>query len=240
MSAEPNAIRITPVNESSVLLSFAEEINVEQASRVASAAAAIQKAHASFIFDCVPAYTTLLIYFDRQRIQSEKFCALLATTLASWQGEYEQQTSASDGANTVNIPVYYHPEVGPDLLHLAERKQLGIDEIIELHQHTTYTVYSIGFAPGFAYMGNVDTRIAEPRLATPRPVVAKGSVGIAGRQTGIYPQALPGGWNIVGRSPMTLFSIDEEGNPQCPYKMGDRVRFFAITREQFLAQGGIL
>lgn len=240
MSAESSAIRITPVNESCVLLSFAEEISVEQASRVASAAAAIQKAYASFIFDCVPAYTTLLIYFDRARVQGEKFCALLATTLAGWQREYEQQTNPGGGTNTVNIPVYYHPEVGLDLPLLAERKQRGIEEIIELHQQATYTVYSIGFAPGFAYMGNVDTRIAEPRLATPRPLVPKGSVGIADRQTGIYPQALPGGWNIVGRSPITLFSIDEKGNPQCPYKMGDRVRFFAITREQFLAQGGVL
>lgn len=240
MTAELKAIHLSQVNENCVLLSFTDEISMATTACIASAAEAIRNAHANQICDCVPAYTTLLIYFDNQRIQGEKFCALLTRTLTCWQREYARQENHENTTTLVEIPVYYAAEVAPDLLRLAESKQLTVDELVALHLQTTYTVYVVGFAPGFAYMGDVDLRIAEPRLSTPRARVAKGSVGIAGKQTGIYPQALPGGWNIIGRSPLDLFSIDEAGNPLCPYQVGDRVKFFAITHEEFVAQGGEL
>lgn len=231
---------ITPINENTVLLRFADEISVEQAAKVADAAAKIQREHARFIHDCVPSYTTLLIYFDVEHIGIDDFCTRLTSTLKHWQRERENASSTTSSAQVIEIPVYYAPEVGLDLETLAQRKNLAIEDVMELHQQSIYTVYTIGFAPGFAYMGNVDQRIAEPRLASPRPLIAKGSVGIAGRQTSVYPQAMPGGWNIIGRSPLKLFDIDTHGEPRCPYKMGDRVKFFAITRAEFVDLGGEL
>lgn len=231
---------VSPINENTVLLRFADKISVGQARRVASAGAWLEQHFAPWILDCVPAYTTLLLYFDSERIDAEAFCDRLLESLDSWQQQLDKNSEPSDTTRLVTIPVYYHPEVAPDLRRIAEARNMSVDEVAGLHLERTYTVYTVGFAAGFAYLGNVDSRIAEPRLSTPREQVPKGSVGIAGRQTGIYPQALPGGWNIIGRTPLELFSIDDAGEPQCLYKMGDSVEFFAIERDDFIARGGEL
>jgi len=110
--------------------------------------------------------------------------------------------------------------------------------VIDLHTGTDYRVYAIGFAPGFAYLGEVDERIAAPRLATPRARVARGSVGIAERQTAVYPSDSPGGWNLIGRCPVPLF--DARAHPPMPVSVGDTVRFESVSRERFLALGGDL
>ncbi|MDX2348894.1 MAG: carboxyltransferase domain-containing protein, partial [Porticoccus sp.] len=115
---------------------------------------------------------------------------------------------------------------------------LSVDEVIALHQAQEYRVYAIGFAPGFAYLGQVDERIAAPRLATPRPQVPRGAVGIADRQTAIYPAVSPGGWNLIGLCPQPMF--DPNNDPSMPVQVGDRVRFRGIDRQTFLDLGGEL
>jgi KipI family sensor histidine kinase inhibitor len=134
--------------------------------------------------------------------------------------------------------VYYAAEVGEDLEPLAARAGLSTDEVIALHCGTDYRVYAIGFAPGFAYLGQVDERIAAPRLATPRLKVPRGAVAIADRQTAVYPAVSPGGWNLIGRCPVRMF--DPNAEPIMPVAVGDRVRFESVSRERFLALGGDL
>jgi KipI family sensor histidine kinase inhibitor len=146
-------------------------------------------------------------------------------------------TGASEG-RTVVLPVYYHPEVGEDLLTLAERAGLSTDEVVALHSGGEYRVYAIGFAPGFAYLGQVDKRIAAPRLATPRQKVPRGAVAIADRQTAVYPAVSPGGWNLIGRCPVRMF--DPQAEPIMPVQVGDIVRFEAIGRQEYLSMGGEL
>jgi KipI family sensor histidine kinase inhibitor len=138
----------------------------------------------------------------------------------------------------VTLPVYYGLESGPELELIAERGGISVDDVIAIHQQQEYRVYAIGFAPGFAYLGEVDERIAAPRLATPRQKVPRGAVAIADRQTAVYPAVSPGGWNLIGLCPTRMF--DPLSNPSMPVKVGDRIRFSAIDRDEFLAQGGEL
>jgi len=123
---------------------------------------------------------------------------------------------------------------------MAGNTGMDSEEIIALHHQKSYVVFTLGFSPGFAYMGKVDLRIAEPRLPSPRERVAKGSVGIAGVQTGVYPQDSPGGWNIIGRSPMGMYEVDDANNLSCALQAGDRVKFFPIEKQEFLERGGTL
>ena len=147
------------------------------------------------------------------------------------------------------IPKQEMPAGGWPLLHyihgsggyadqVIERGKISVDEVIEIHQQQEYRVYAIGFAPGFAYLGEVDERIAAPRLATPRQKVPRGAVAIADRQTAVYPAVSPGGWNLIGLCPTRMFN--PENDPSMPVQVGDRVRFAAIDRDDFLARGGEL
>jgi KipI family sensor histidine kinase inhibitor len=138
----------------------------------------------------------------------------------------------------VSLPVYYSTESGPDLQTVAESAGLSVEEVIAIHQQTEYHVYAIGFAPGFAYLGEVDQRIATPRLATPRQQVPRGAVAIADRQTAVYPAQSPGGWNLIGHCPQLMFA--PTNSPTMPVKVGDRVRFEAIDKATFKAMGGTL
>ena len=141
-------------------------------------------------------------------------------------------------SQTIEIPVYYDLEVGPDLSLIADNTRLSIAEVIELHSQRTYQVYAMGFSPGFAYLGNVDQRIATPRKATPRQKVYKGSIGIANEQTAVYPSDSPGGWQIIGRTPLSLF--DYAAPELTQIKIADKVRFTPITRNEFIQLGGHL
>jgi KipI family sensor histidine kinase inhibitor len=121
---------------------------------------------------------------------------------------------------------------------LANNAGLSIEEVVSIHQQSEYRVYAIGFAPGFAYLGELDSRIAAPRLATPRQKVPRGAVAIADRQTAVYPAESPGGWNLIGLCPEPMFDPGVE--PSMPVQVGDRVRFKAISRESYLDMGGLL
>ena len=136
----------------------------------------------------------------------------------------------------MTLPVWYGPESGPDLVELADSNGLSVDEVVQRHHTREYRVYAIGFAPGFAYLGEVDEVIARPRLTTPRQQVPTGSVGIADRQTAVYPAESPGGWNLIGRCPVRMF--DPLAAVSMPVGVGDRIQFEPISRSEHLELGG--
>jgi KipI family sensor histidine kinase inhibitor len=187
---------------------------------------------ANDIVDLVPSYASILVVFDMFDIDHHQLRNKLSGLLT--QLSSTQQASGK----LVELPVYYSAQSGPDLARIAQHADLSIEDVIQLHQAQEYHVYAIGFAPGFAYLGDVDTRIAMPRLATPRQAVPRGAVAIADRQTAVYPSVSPGGWNIIGLCPQRMFDASVEET--MPVKVGDRVKFKAITEQEFYALGGEL
>lgn len=218
--------------ENALIAYLGEETSPLVSAQVQAAALAVEGALGSDLVDLVPSYASLLIIYDPLRTDHLSVAHRVREAVANSVG-----TGASEG-RTVVLPVYYHPEVGEDLLTLAERAGLSTDEVVALHSGGEYRVYAIGFAPGFAYLGQVDKRIAAPRLATPRQKVPRGAVAIADRQTAVYPAVSPGGWNLIGRCPVRMF--DPQAEPIMPVQVGDIVRFEAIGRQEYLSMGGEL
>ena len=185
------------------------------------------------ILDIVPAYSSLSFFYDVVEIKR----TINNETAFEAIEKYIEQELQNISENTitekrsVRIPVCYSETFAPDLALIASEKNIPVEEIIRLHVSTRYKVYMIGFLPGFPYMGTVDERIAFPRKTAPRAVVPAGSVGIAGRQTGIYPLQSPGGWQIIGRTPIKLFDKTKE-NPVY-LEPGDEVEFYSITEDEF-------
>jgi inhibitor of KinA len=172
-----------------------------------------------------PAYCSLLVWFDACQVDHAQVQATLR--------RYEERAEkiALPKPRRVEIPVCYGGEFGPDLETVSTAHGLKTDRVIELHSSQTYHAYFLGFAPGFAYLGDLPESLATPRLATPRKKVPAGSVGIAGRQTAVYPFATPGGWNLLGRTPLEMFRVERE--PMGLLDVGDEVRFRPINREEF-------
>ena len=180
----------------------------------------------------MPSYASVLVIFNLLRTDHLSVRKRLHACLDSLADDI------GDEGKLVTLPVYYDSESGPDLESLAQRATLSVEEVIDIHQSTEYRVYAVGFAPGFAYLGQVDERIAAPRLTTPRQKVPRGAVAIADRQTAVYPAPSPGGWNLIGRCPVCMFN--PEANPIMPVSVGDRIRFEAIDRQAYLDLGGEL
>ncbi|AHZ78872.1 MULTISPECIES: 5-oxoprolinase subunit PxpB [Pseudomonas] len=192
--------------------------------------AASQRLHATFgkhLLDLVPSYTTLMVQFDLPPGEAR---ALIIRALEGLQPD------TGSGGRRHEIPVWYDASVGPELPVLAARSGLSEAEVVRLHSEREYPVFALGFAPGFGFMGLVDERLASPRLSTPRKRVGAGSVGIAERQTAAYPAVSPGGWNLIGRTPVRLFDREREGYSLL--QPGDRVRFVPVSRNEFVALGG--
>ncbi len=218
--------------ENAVMLYLGSETSPAVSARVQAAALAVQDLLGSDLVDLVPSYASLLIVYDPFATDH------LSVAHRVREGLGALETAETDAGNTVILPVYYHPEAGEDLESLAVGAGLSVEQVIEIHSGTEYRVYAIGFAPGFAYLGQVDERIAAPRLTTPRQRVPRGAVAIADRQTAVYPAVSPGGWNLIGRCPTRMF--DPLADPTMPVAVGDRVRFEPVNRERFLALGGEL
>ncbi|GAB3278161.1 5-oxoprolinase subunit PxpB [Parahaliea aestuarii] len=225
-------MRLSQAGEAALMLYLGTETSPALSARVQAAARAVEAALGSDLVDLVPSYASLLIIYNPLTTDHFSVGERVRNAVAGL-GDSE----AGEGRE-VRLPVYYHPEAGADLESLAERAGLSVDDVIALHSGTEYRVYAIGFAPGFAYLGQVDERIAAPRLATPRQRVPRGAVAIADRQTAIYPAVSPGGWNLIGRCPVRMF--DPAATPTMPVSVGDRVRFEAIDRARYLALGGEL
>ncbi|NIB42743.1 5-oxoprolinase subunit PxpB [Pseudomaricurvus alkylphenolicus] len=225
-------MKIHVAGENALIIYFGEETSPTISARVQQTAQRLPGLLGDGLIDLVPSYASLLVLFN----------PLLTDHLAVRQAIHSAAGDDNDAVvgegRLVELPVYYSEESGPDLAALADRAQMSVQEVIDLHQGDEYRVYAIGFAPGFAYLGQVNERIAAPRLSTPRQKVPKGAVAIADQQTAVYPAVSPGGWNLIGLCPTPMF--DPQAEPTMPVTVGDRVRFKSIEREEFLALGGEL
>jgi inhibitor of KinA len=185
------------------------------------------------MIEAVPAFSSITIHFDVARVRS----AGPAGTTAFEILRNELKQLLKEGIplqhpekRIIEVPVCYDPSFGHDLATMSEVTGIGVEEIIQIHTSITYRVYMLGFLPGFCYMGEVDERIALPRKQHPQHVEA-GSIGIAGKQTGIYPLSSPGGWNIIGKTNLSLFNPN--ANEMVFFKAGDEVKFISISRDEF-------
>ena len=229
----PFQYKIFPLGDSAITIDFGNLINEEINKKVISLFNYLQHHPLDDIIEAVPAYSSLTIYYDvfavSQKITNEK-------STYEWMKEnienfLSKKIEINAGASEIiRIPVCYDEGLGIDLKWMAEEKNISIDEIIRIHCSKKYRVYMLGFLPGFAYMGEVDEKISVPRKPQPQSISA-GSVGIAGKQTGIYPFNSPGGWQIVGRTPLKLFAANK--TDPCLLKAGNEVEFYSITKDEF-------
>jgi KipI family sensor histidine kinase inhibitor len=217
-----HAQRIREAGDSALLLEWEEVIDADVNARALAAASAIRSIGMPGLRDVVPTYRTVAVFFDPLIVNPADLRAALS-------GRTETTSATARGA-PIEVPVAYGGEAGPDLGDVARWAGLSTDAVVARHAGAEYRVFMLGFLPGFAYLGPVDSRIAAPRRETPRLRVPAGSVGIAGLQTGVYPRESPGGWQIVGRSPVRVFEPDRV--PPALFAPGDIVRFVPIPARE--------
>lgn len=230
-------MQITPLGDTALTLTIGDKIDEPTHRRVQTVLHQLESEPLPGVWELVPAYTTVTLFYDPLRVIE---AGAPANDIAGWLGERVKErltkspkAKADTGARLVEIPVCYGGEFGPDLATVAEHTKLSPEEVIKRHAGGNYLVYLVGFSPGFAYLGGLPSELATPRRVTPRPRVPSGSVGIGGEQTGVYPVSTPGGWNLIGRTPLRLFLPDQ--NPPVVIRAGDRVKFRAISAEEFVA-----
>lgn len=214
--------KIVPLGDTTLLVQFGEEIDLAVNQRVHAMAALLDASPPAGMIETVPAYGTLLVHYDPLLIPYTQIGDFLRGKLS--QVEETLSQAQSKPLRRVEVPVRYGGEYGPDLESVARHLQLSVEDVIRLHSETTYTVYMMGFTPGFPYMGILNEALVTPRLETPRTRVPAGTVAIAGSQTGIYPIASPGGWRLIGWTPLTLF--DPASDTPFLFAPGDEVKFF--------------
>lgn len=205
-----------------MVVEFGAEIDPDLNSLVHRTTAAIERAQLDGVIELVPTYRSLMLHYDPSLTRPDTLQQAILSLEVSDSGE------ATD-RRVVEIPTLYGGEYGPDIGFVAENAGMSESEVIEIHSGTDYLVYAMGFSPGFPYLGGLDPRLNTPRLTTPRTLIPGGSVGIAETQTGAYPVASPGGWQLIGRTPLRLF--DPESDPPVVINAGDRVRFIPLEDE---------
>ena len=227
------APRFFPMGDQALIVEFGDRIDPALSAYIAALAQRLRDSHPIGVLDIVPAYTTLALHYDPAAVGSGASpYEALAETIGTWLGTQSVETSAA--GRLIEIPVCYGGAFGEDLEALARSRGLSADEVIAIHSGSPYHVHMLGFVPGFAYLGGLDARLATPRRDTPRPRVPAGSLAIAGEQTGVYPLDTPGGWQIIGRTPLQLFKPD--ALPPSLLSAGDTVRFVPISAQEFEAR----
>src|SRR5450755_2159068 len=219
------AMKIIPASDSSLLMVFGTAISPDLQQRVLLLFHGLQALQDSRIRNLHPAYASLLIDFDPLQVSHQEVAALVESLSGT------DDAVATHNSEVVETPVCYDVAFGPDLADVAAYNRISIDDVVRLHSLSTYYVCFLGFTAGFAYMGGLPQVLHTPRLPTPRRMVAAGSVGIAGAQTGVYPAETPGGWRLVGRTPLRMF--DPQAEVPTRLRPGDRVRFTPIDRATF-------
>jgi KipI family sensor histidine kinase inhibitor len=219
--------RFQPASDQSLLIYFGEQITLDAHERVRKLLLLLERQPIEGIRNLHPAYCSVLVKFDPLKWRHEQ----LEEILKQYFGRLGNVTLPEP--RQMEIPVCYGGEHGPDLIDVSKIHGMTPAQVVELHSSTTYVVYFLGFVPGFAYLGELPEALVTPRLPTPRRNVPPGSVGIAGRQTGVYPVATPGGWRLLGRAPLSMLRPEQDGFSLL--SIGDRVRFTPINRQQFAA-----
>lgn len=238
-------MRVEAARDSSLFIRFGDSISVEAHRRVISLFHGVERLRDPRIYNLHPAYSSLLIDFDPLRLSHEELESLVAPLIveasnpqsssheaANFKSSSLESASANQkGGGFIEIPVCYDTEFAPDLASVAQHTSLTEEQVIATHAGGDYFIYFLGFAPGFAYLGGLASSLHVSRLATPRKHVGAGAVGIGGAQTGVYPNDLPGGWQLIGRTPLRMF--DASSDPPSRLLPGDRVRFRRIDRGEF-------
>ncbi|WP_343668006.1 5-oxoprolinase subunit PxpB [Chitinophaga sp.] len=223
---------INPLGDHSLIIEWSQEISHAVHDKVMNVYNHLLTMQLPYILDIIPAYASLTIVYDillvRREQNNNAFTTIQSLIAPALTAPVEIQKITP---RLLEIPVCYDPSFGLDLSTMAAQKGISEADIIDLHTSQTYTVYMLGFLPGFPYMGKVDDRLATPRQKKPRLHIPAGSVGIAGGQTGIYPLASPGGWNIIGQTPVRMF--DPALDSPCYCHPGDEVKFIPVSLREF-------
>ncbi|MCR2821573.1 5-oxoprolinase subunit PxpB [Lederbergia panacisoli] len=222
-------ITFSPLGDTAILIEFGDNINLETNKRILNMKQAILNQPFSGFIEAVPAYTTLTCFYDPTSVGTD-------FPYETVKKELEQRIanlpiSSSQNEKVIEIPVCYEDDYSMDLDFVASQNGLTKKEVINIHSETLYHIYFLGFAPGFPFLGGMNAKIATPRRTSPRLKVPRGAVGIAGGQTGVYPFESPGGWQIIGRTPVQLFN--PRAMPPSLLLPGDKVQFFPISKQEF-------
>ncbi|WP_026702951.1 5-oxoprolinase subunit PxpB [Salibacterium aidingense] len=218
-------LRINMLSDRALRVEFGTTISAQTNQWIRAFCWELEKKKYGGIKEWVPAYTAVTLYYDPANLSLQELEQLVYAACASIENDNMPAPSS------VTIPVCYGGEFGPDLEKVAEHNQLTVEQVVWLHTEGEYLIYMMGFMPGFPYLGGLNEKIATPRLATPRSHVPAGSVGIANAQTGIYPLESPGGWNLIGRTPESLFQPEKE-DPVI-LEAGTVLRFKAISKQEY-------
>ncbi len=222
---EPFNVRVQAASDQTLLVYFGERISLSTHRTIAKFLKLSGTEPIPGVLNLQPAYTSVLVKFDPRLTSHSELDASISSVL-SRLGDVKLPAP-----RTCEIPVCYGGEVGPDLNEVARLHSISTEEVVRVHSRATYTVYFLGFVPGFAYLGGLPEQLATPRLATPRKSVPAGSVAIGGSQTGVYPTSTPGGWRLIGKTPLKLF--DPAAAHASFFELGDEVRFIPISTDEF-------
>lgn len=244
MNKDEFPMQILPLGESAIRIQLGNSIHPDIHRRVKRIVECLEKHPFPGMIESVPAFTSVTVFYDPLKIRkrlsdhpelaNQSCFAMVSAALQQLLSKLDDH--AGDKPRIVSIPVCYGGEFGPDIEEVAAHNGLTLEEVIEIHSGGEYLVYMIGFAPGFPYLGEMSERIATPRRASPRKSIPAGSVGIAGMQTGIYPISTPGGWQLIGRTPLQLFRPNED--PPSFLQSGDIIKFHPISPEEFESYRG--
>jgi len=231
-------MKLVQLSENTIVVLFEQRIDLNISKLVFILTERIEAELFEVIIDVIPSYASIHILFDLRKTSAEKLIRSIRKLSQQITTIHHSVKETASGNEPIEIPVYYGDEVGFDLGVIALTAGMKKKEVIKIHSERIYHVYAMGFAPGFAYLGKVDERIATPRKETPRLSIPAGSLGIANQQTAIYPSDSPGGWQIIARTPIKL--VDYQQQQPTTVKTGDKVRFVPIGRQEYLQLGGQL
>ncbi|MFC0522761.1 5-oxoprolinase subunit PxpB [Pontibacillus salicampi] len=227
--------QLSPLGDHAIVIELGEEINLNTHEKVKRVSAYLNQTPFSWMTEYIPAFTTVTVFYDPLAVM-ESSKEPISLPYEGVSRKLEQvlgtlEVSSSGETRTVEIPVCYGGELGPDIAEVALHNQVSEEEVIRYHTNGDYLVYMIGFAPGFPYIGGMPEEIATPRKESPRLHIPAGSVGIAGKQTGVYPIETPGGWQLIGRTPLALFEPSEQSPTLL--QAGDKIKFTSISKEEY-------
>ncbi|MED3959868.1 5-oxoprolinase subunit PxpB [Priestia aryabhattai] len=230
---------ISPLGDSALVITFGDSIQYDIHKQIKTCKDSIELNPFPGFIECVPAFTNLTIFYNPLEVvaavkkkEKKEFVSPFEVVSSILQSKLENEPTEKElDHRTVSIPVCYGGEYGPDLEYVARHHNLTPEEVISIHSEGEYLAYMIGFAPGFPFLGGLSEKIATPRRSSPRTSIPAGSVGIAGMQTGVYPISTPGGWQLIGQTPIKLFLPEQ--NPPSLLQAGDIVKFEPISKEEY-------
>ncbi len=219
-------MRILPAGDLSLVVEFGNEISTACNDLVRQLNQSLRKNEIKGIIETVPTFRSLLVYYDPLKITYKKLCKYIQS-VSNADGDIKAKTN-----RIIEVPVCYGGKYGEDLVDVAKHVGMSEAEVINIHSGVDYLIYMLGFLPGFPYLGGLDKRLETPRLSNPRTSIPAGSVGIGGEQTGVYPIVSPGGWRLIGRTPLKLYDSERE-NPTL-YQAGEYIHFQPIDEAEFV------